>query len=160
MPRVYSVDPGQFTFTARSDVMALVPANEKPITLIGLILVVTSEIGEAQEEWLTVNIMSIDAPSGGTGSVDGVPTPRPMDEFDAAAGFTSSVRVDGVLTGGTQFSRHSDAMNVRERYERWWPYRISPHKTAEPGDILTVRLGTPADAILLDFTIYVVEGDF
>lgn len=157
MPRKYTVE-----FEAQSwlnadgdiDIWELDAAAGKPIAVTGLVIKTTSEVQEAQEEWLRIRVIR-----GHTTSGSGAPTtatPRPVSPNDAAAGFAAELLNDAIASAGTAVNLHSDAFNVRNGYEIW----LAPEDwwwTSE-ADLLVVRgMAAPADDVTLSSTIYVLE---
>ena len=69
MPRMYTVTGNALTITAAgtdSDLIELTAVDDKPIELVGLAIFITSELQEAQEEWLNLKIIRGHATSGST----------------------------------------------------------------------------------------------
>lgn len=140
MPREYTCSfEGQSVTNANGDyeLFELDPATDIPIELVAMELWVTSELQEAQEEWLRLAVIRGHATDGTGGTST---TPRPLDPKDAAAGFTCDVLRTAIASTGTPVTLAAPAMNVRAGYS-WGPvpigygYRI----TAAEG-LLVVRL--------------------
>lgn len=93
------------------------PADDKPIELYGLRLMVTSELGDAAEEMLRLRVIRGHATDGTGGSST---TPRPNNELDAAAGFTCDVLRTAIASAGSAVNLMSDGFNVRVGYD-WGP---------------------------------------
>src|SRR6185369_328666 len=87
MSRIYTV-PYQGTITAAgtdSDLLEVLPADDKPVKLRGLLLSQSSEVGDTQEEGLRISIIRLPA-TVTSGSGGSAVTPVPMDSADVAAG--------------------------------------------------------------------------
>jgi hypothetical protein len=157
--RIYTV-PYQGTVTLAggdADLFELTPAAQKPIALRGLILAQTSEVGDAAEEIVRISIIRLPATvTGGNGSSV---TPAPLDESDAAAGFTAEANGATVATtGGTAVTLEEFAWNVRgSPLERWWPEEAFAPKVRNAG-ALVVRIAGVADDVSFAMTAYVAEG--
>lgn len=159
MSRVYAV-PYTGTLTTaggNADLYELLPADDKPIALIGLVLAQSTEVGDAAEENLQLSIIRMGATvtSGNGTSV----TPVPTDPNDAAAGLAAEANGATVATtSGTTTTVDEFAWNIRNTpYERWWPDDECAIKAIQ-GQALLVRCNsTPADDITIAMTAYVRE---
>lgn len=136
------------------DLFELTPADDRPIELYGLHLAVTSELGDAAEEWLNLNIIS-DYTSTGNGSST---TPRPLDSRDSAAGFTAETVGATVANTGTPITLFAGGFNVRAGFD-WGPvpegygYRIDQADT-----MLVVRMtAAVTDDVTMSGTAWVRE---
>lgn len=158
--RCYTVEFNNQTITAADtdmDLWELDPAAEKPIELYGLVIVSFTEVAEAQEEWLRLQVITGNQTSGSTPDVS--PTPRIVGAATGqAAGFTAECfnATLAAAGAGSPVNKHSDAFNVRAGYTFWWP------EGSEPGcsgaDLLVVRCATTvADDVTLNGTAYVRE---
>ena len=86
MGRIYAV-PFNGTLTnagGNSDLLEVLPADDKPVKLRGFTLGQTSELGDAAEESLRITVQRFAATVTG-GSGGSAVTPVPMDSADAAA---------------------------------------------------------------------------
>lgn len=87
-------------FTAQIDMFELLAASGKPLVLTGFELGQTSEVGDAQEEILTLILKRVTgAPTSGTGG--GTSTFQQCNPNDTAAGATLETGNTTKLTGGT-----------------------------------------------------------
>jgi hypothetical protein len=159
MGRIYSVSY-QGTITnagGDTDLLELLPADDKPVKLRGLLLSQTSEVGDAAEEGLRISIMRLPATvTGGNGTAT---TPIPMDSADAAAGVAAECNGTTVATtSGSAVTLAEMAWNIRNSpYEMWFPDdRFCPK--AKQGEALVVRQQTTAaDDYSGCFTFWVEE---
>lgn len=150
MGRIYAVPCAATTVTnagGNSDLWEILPADDKPIKLRGFRIGQTSEVADAAEEAVEIQVIRLGATvtsSNGT-SV----TPVPLDSADAAAGFTSETNGATVATtSGTTTIIESLAWNLRgSPCEVWYPdERFCPK--AKQGEGLFIRLiSTVADDI-------------
>lgn len=141
--------------TAAIIVAELTPATNKPIVITDLVLKATSELAEAQEEWLEIEIQrGGTAMTSGNGSAvtpigdtPGLPTPG----FTAEHGATTLT----TYTSGTTPFR--DAFQVRAGLE--WHFTPEAGKGCHAGNGgMDVRLpNAPADAIDIKGTLTVAE---
>jgi hypothetical protein len=159
MGRIYSVSY-QGTITnagGDTDLLELLPADDKPVKLRGLLLSQTSEVGDAAEEGLRISIMRLPATvTGGNGTAT---TPIPMDSADAAAGVAAECNGTTVATtSGSAVTLAELAWNIRNSpYEMWFPDdRFCPK--VKQGEALVVRQQTTAaDDYSGCFTFWVEE---
>ncbi len=124
MSRIYSI-PFNGSITAANaavDLAALRPAADKPIRLRGVRIGQLSEVGDTQEEGINLTVRRFTATvtdgSGGT-----APTPTPVDDIDAASGFSARVMdTTEATTSGTNELKEYLPWNVRSSpMEYWWP---------------------------------------
>src|SRR6266550_9117845 len=101
MSRMYRV-PYTGTITnagGDTDLMALTPADDKPIRLVGWFLGQSSEFGDAQEESLRITLRHMTATVTVTGGTGVTPVAnRPGTADVAAAGFTATANSTTVAT--------------------------------------------------------------
>lgn len=132
-------------FTAQIDVFELLAATGKPLVLISFELGQISEVGDAQEEGLTLLLKRVTgAPTSGSGG--GTSTFQPLVPNDAAAGATLETGNTTKLTGGTSVDLARFDWNVRTSL----PYIPVPEEriTLDAGTRLVLELvTTPADSI-------------
>lgn len=99
-------------FTAQIDFLELLAAAGKPLILTGFELMQTSEVGDAQEEVLSVVLKRVTAsPTSGSGG--GTATFVPLGPNDTAAGATLETGNTTKLTGGTSVEVARFGWNVR-----------------------------------------------
>lgn len=155
MPSVFTVEKENQTIaTADGDVdlLELDAGAGKPIELIGMGIYVTSEVQEAQEEWVRLQIIR-----GHTTTGNGTTTtPQPCNLGDAAAGFTAKVYGATIASAGTAVNLKSFSFNVRAGYEVFYPEECG-FWTSE-ASLLVVRLvAALADAATVNMTFWVRE---
>lgn len=160
MGRIYAV-PYTGTISSAggdSDLIEILPADDKPVKLRGWSLSQSSEVGDSAEENLRISVIRMAATVTG-GSGGSAVTPVPMDSADAAAGAACECNNTTVATT-------SGASTVIEEYgwnERntpfvfWYPdERFCPK--AKQGEGLFVRMQTtPADDFTGELTFWIEE---
>lgn len=154
--RIYSVIFSAVSISAIQDLFELTPADDKPIEIVGIELSQTgnSDVGDAQEEILKLQIIRGFTTSGSGGSA---PTPQPIKRSSAAAGFTAEVNNTTVATTGTTSTLHETGWNIRAGYLNWYPEGCEP-EASQANTTIVVRLPTaPADAITISGTLWVRE---
>lgn len=162
MPRgVYTVSFANSTIASASgdyDLFEIDPAADKPVELVALYIGNKSEIGDAQEEMVDLQILYM---SGGTfTSGNGTATtPRPTDPSDGAASFgAETVGATVATTSGTSVTRHADTFNIRTGLQLIWPPDMRPKCDGAAQSALVVRIGTAlADDATVSGTLYVRE---
>lgn len=159
MSRIYTVTYfGTLTAAGGdADLLELLPADDKPIRLRGLILSQTSEVGDAAEEGLRISIMRL--PATVTDSNGSSVTPNPVDESDTAAGFTCKANGATIATtSGTAVTLDDFGWNERiTPLERWWPDPAFAPMVRQAGALVVRCQTTAADDISVAITAYVEE---
>jgi hypothetical protein len=144
MGRMYTVPFAGATVTnagGNADLWEFLPADDKPIKLRGFRLGQLSEVADAAEEGVEVQIIRMAATV--TGSNGSSVTPVPMDSADAAAGFTAEVNGATVATtsGATTIVESVPWNNRQTPCDFWYPdERFCPK--AKQGEGLFIRLLT------------------
>ncbi len=161
MGRIYTVPFTSGTVTnagGNTDLWEITPADDKPVRIRGIILGQTSEVADAAEEGVNIDIIHLAATvTSGDGTAV---TPVPVDVgVNVAAGFSAEKNGPGVATSsGTSTTVMSFAWNIRSSpYEMWFPDRdFAP--TCRQASALVVRLMTTvADDITFAGTLFVEE---
>lgn len=158
MPRVYTVGFENLDWLNADgdiDLIELDANDSKPIALKALVIRTTSEVAEAQEEWLRFKIIR-----GHTTSGSGAPstiTPRPLSPNDAAAGFACEILNDTIASAGTTHDVHpGDAFQVRNGFEMWLPPEDWIWTAGT--ELLVVRgMAAPVDDVKISLTAWIVE---
>lgn len=160
MGRIYAV-PYTGTLTnagGNSDLLEILPADDKPVKLRGFRLSQTSEVGDTAEEGLRITVQRF-AATVTSGSGGSAVTPVPLDSADSAAGFAAECNNTTVATtSGAATVIEELAWNIRNSpCDFWYPdERFCPK--AKQGEALIVRMETtPADDITGCLTFWVEE---
>lgn len=113
MPRAYTAAVNiSAAFTAQIDFFELLAGTNKPLTLLSFEFGQTSEVGDAQEEMLTLILKRVTgAPTSGSGG--GTPTFQPLSPNNTAVAATLETGNTTKLTGGTSVELARFAWNVR-----------------------------------------------
>lgn len=154
--RVYTISFENVTVSVAQDFFSVKAADDKPLKLHAVKLVQFSDVGDAQEEMLRLQIVrgNTTIGSGGTN-----PTMRPVLSSSPAAGPTTNVRVNDTtkVSGGTGVVLDTDGMNIRIPY-LWLPTPEMQIQTTETDGFLAVQLvAAPADALTMSGTMYLEE---
>lgn len=153
MSRMYTVSFTGVAVTAQQDFFEVTAAAGKNCRIRALYLSQSTEVGDTQEEGLSIILKSGATTSGSGGSA---PTPTPTNVTDAAAGFAAEVNNTTKANTGTIVTHHADNWNVRMPYQLIIPPEWCVELTGSRR--FTVELGTtPADSITCSGTLYVEE---
>jgi hypothetical protein len=160
MSRMYTVPFAGGTVSnagGNADLWELLPADDKPIKLRGFRVGQISEVADAAEEGVEIQVIRLGATV--TGSNGTSVTPVPLDSADAAAGFTAEKNGTTVATtDGTSTIIDSIPWNLRNSpCEVWYPdERFCPK--AKQGEGLFIRLiTTVADDVTFGGVAFVEE---
>lgn len=154
VPRVYTVTFQAVAVTASQDFFEITPADDKPVSLLGVFISQYSDFGDAQDETLSWSVIRGFTASGSSGTA---PTPRPLNRSDAAAGFAAEVNNTSKATTGTTHLLHADSFNVRAGLAQWWTPETVPG-ASQADTTIVVRLEVaPADSLTMNGTLYVAE---
>jgi hypothetical protein len=150
MSRRYTAVLPSVARTVAFDAFEFTPADDKPICIHGIFIGQSTEIGDAQEEQITVEIQrggtGMTSGSTGTGSV-AAQAPVAIDPVDTTAGATYDAGNETVatFTGGVTLWR--DTFNVRSGYQMIFPPEMRPECSQANGGIVVRLTTTPADSI-------------
>lgn len=157
MGRMYQVPIAFVAQTAQIDIFELTAASAKPCKIHEINLYQSTELGDAQEEQLTLRLKrasgSVTSGSGGT-----APTPVPVDPTDAASGLTAEVNNTTKLAVGTGAITDERLMswNVRLPFEKVFTPETRPCIAAGEKKVLELTT-TPADSITIGGHVLVEE---
>lgn len=154
MGRMYSVQFENVAVTAVQDFFSFTAADDKPIRLHAVYLSQSTEMGDAAEEFLRVQIGRGHTTAGSVGTA---PTSQPLDPSDSASGFTTRANDTTIASGGTNNIMHSETFNVRAGL-LYLPTPMMQPSTTQAAGLLVVRLvAAPADSITMGGTAYIEE---
>ena len=155
MGRMYSTSFSGVAVTALQDFFSLVVADDEPVHIHACYISQTTEVADAAEEMLRIDIVR---GNGTVGSGGSAPTIYALDSKVGGASATARANDTTEASAGTEQIMHSEAFNVRTG----WVYIPTPEtriKTDQADDIICIRLLTvPADSITMDGTLYWEEG--
>ena len=151
MSRIYSAQFEDVNVTVAQDLFSLLVGDDEPIILLACTISQRSDLGDAEEEGLLIQIIR---GWGTVGSVGTAPTPRALDQRIGAA--TTTVRANDTTeaSSGTPLDMHSEVWNIRMP----WIYLPVPEtriRVDQADDIISVSLITaPSDVLVVSGTIY------
>lgn len=160
MGRIYSI-AFQGTVTAAggdTDLLELLPADDKPVKLRGFSIAQISEVGDSAEEGLRISVLRLPA-TVTSGSGGSAVTPAPMDSANSAAGVAAECNNTTVATtSSTAVTLAEYGWNVRASpFIEWYPDADFCPKVKQ-GEGLVVRLQTTvADDLTACCTFWVEE---
>ncbi len=155
MGRIYVVNWDTATaITAQIDLFEITPADDKPVAIHELRVWQTTDLGDAAEEIIGLQIIRGFTASGSGG---GTPTIGQQLLNDAAQGFTAECRNTTLANTGTTQVLHSDAWNVRIPFI-WTPTPETRPVVAQTSTTLVARLmAAPADSLTMFASMTVEE---
>jgi hypothetical protein len=134
------------------DLFELDAAAEKPVEIVAMTLANKSEVGDAQDEMLSITVGRGHTTSGNGTST----TPRPLDASDGAASFAAETVGATIASAGTNITLIADTFNVRAGLNWVFPEVMRPRTSGT--ELLVVRLNTAtADDLTLSGTLWVRE---
>jgi len=153
MGMLYTATFAGVAVTAQQDFFELAAPADCVVLIHQIQLSQSTEVGDAQEEGLSLLFKRGATTTGSGGST---PTPSPIDFGYAAAGSTTKVNNTTKATAGTIVTMAADNWNVRSPY-LWLP---TPELrfTLSPSQRFTLELATtPADSITMSGTLWFEE---
>ena len=155
MGRVYSVNFENVAVTAAQDFFEINPADDKPVRILGFALYQSTDLGDAAEEILRLQIIRGHSTSGSGGSTA---TPTPMNPNDAASGDTTvEINNTTIASAGTGVVCATHYMNIRTGIEIFYPPEMQPQASEANTTIVLRLLAAPADSITMGGTIWYEE---
>ena len=157
MARMYQVPIPFVAQTAQIDFFELTAAAEKPCKIHEIYLANSTDVGDAQEEMLTLKLKcangAVTSGSGGT-----APTPVPVDPRDTASGLTAEANNTTKLAVGTGTitDERLFAWNVRTPFQMIFTPETRPMIIGGEKKVLELTT-TPADSITMGGYVLVEE---
>lgn len=141
-----------------TDLVELLPADDKPVRLVGFSIGQTSEVGDSAEENIRISIIRLPA-TVTSGSGGSAVTPSPLDSVTAAAGVAAEANNTTVATtSGTAVTLCELAWNERNVPCEWWWTDEKFQPLVRQGEGLVIRCQTTvADDISAVWTAYILE---
>lgn len=153
MSRFYSITFENVSVSAAQDLFEISPADDKPCTIHAIELSQISDVGDAAEEMLRLEIVRGYA-SGSGGSAF---TPVALNPNDPASSFSAEINNTTIGAAGSPVVVYAAAFNIRSG----WLYVPTPECrpiVTQAQTTLQVRLmAAPADAVTMSGTMIVEE---
>jgi hypothetical protein len=150
--RMYAAAFSAVAFTAANDAFELNAPSDACVVVHALYLSQGTELGDAAEEQLLVQIQK-GATSSGSGGAAITPVPRCFG--DAAFGGTVERVNTTQASGGTIVTHHSAYWNIRIPFELIFTPEI--RMVLSPSERMTVLLPAPTDSVTLGGTLIFSE---
>lgn len=158
MGRMYTTFFSAVAVTAQQDLFEILAATGKQITIHGWHLSQSSEVGDAQEEGLSV-LCKRGAGAVTSGSGGSTHTPAPRDVDDTASGATVEINNTAKMAAGSGTITTLEAWNWNVRVPMSRIYTPETRPKIKPGDRWTLELATtPADSITMSGLVEFEEG--
>lgn len=154
MGRFYTVQFTGVAVTAQQDLFEITATSTRPLFIHALSLSQSTEVGDAQEEGLSILLRRGVGSTSGSGGT--APTPAPLETNQGASGFTAEVNNTTKMSVGTITTLAPMNWNVRMPFD-WIPTpEIRP--LVGVSERFTVELATtPADSITMSGCLWVEE---
>ena len=141
--------PSGLARTVQFDAFELTPADDKPIVLHHVVIGQTTDLGDANEEVLVMEILrggtAMTSGSGGTGSL-AAQTPIARDPVDTASGVTYDTGNETLATFTSGVTVWREPFNIRIGLDRIFiPEERIECSQANGG--IVVRISAPADSV-------------
>ncbi len=155
MTRCYTVTlPPTAITVATTDLVALAAADDIPIKIRAIRWWQTSDVQDAQDEIITLQVVRGNTTAGTGGATS---TPVAKNPKDAAAAFTARISDTTAASAGTTTIPYQTGVNVRAPFEMIFPEDLMPGTDQGTG-FLVLRLGAaPADSLTLAVSVDVWE---
>lgn len=154
MGRMYVVDIAPAAVTVAADVIELTPADDKRIIVHGFEIFQTTELGDAAEEIIGLFWIRGHTVSGSGGSA---PTPRPLNPYDAAAGFTAETLNTTAANTGTTVQLQRHGWNVRIPTPVIYTPEARPHVSQGETTLILRMAAAPIDSTTISGFVLVEE---
>lgn len=149
MGRIYTATFADVAVSAQQDLFELVAPSDAIVLIHQIEISQLSDVGDAQEEMLSIRLKSGATTSGSGGSAI---TPVPISVGDVAFGGTCEANNTTKATLGTIVTHYAWAWNVRMDFNKLYVPELRP--ILSPSHRLTVELATtPADALTMSGVI-------
>jgi hypothetical protein len=147
--RFYSVTLPETAITAAADLFELTAAADKPIRIWGWNIGQDTDVGDAAEEVLQLQLKrGVTAGSGGSSI-----TPVAMDANGAAASATCANRTTAHTSGSILVAR---SWNIRVPEDFWFLPEVAPVIAADD-DPVVLWMSAPADSITVSGSLIFEE---
>lgn len=147
--RYTALMPSGLARTVQFDAFELTPADDKPVRIIHVVIGQSSDLGDAAEEVLTLEILrggtAMTSGSGGTGSVT-AQTPVAVDPVDAASGLTYDSGNETLATFTSGVTVWREPFNIRIGFDRLFA-ELEQIELSQANGGAVVRISAPADSI-------------
>jgi hypothetical protein len=156
MGRIYKVPFKDVIITAQQDLIAVRAGSQKPLIIHGWVISQTTEVGDTQEEGLTLTLVAANsaatAGSGGT-----TPTIAQKNRLDTIPTFTAAVNNTTMLSSANMILEEPYGWNERSTpFPLFYPPELRPEVLVSEWKALRLAT-TPADAFSGSGVMFVEE---
>src|SRR4051812_33169528 len=153
MPRFYTAVFAGVAVTAQQDLFEINAPADAVVVIHDWTLTQSTEVGDAQEEGLSI-LIKRGATTSGTGGT--VPTANPVEFGDGAFGGTVEANNTTKATAGTIVTMGAYNWNVRVPFQQVYTPETRPY--ISPSQRLTIELATtPVDSITISGMVTFAE---
>ncbi len=153
MGRVYVATFKDVAVTLAQDLFSLNPGANKPVSIHAVYISQTTEVKDAAEEGLTIELITGNTTVGSGGSAL---TAGPMNLNDAVDAATVRSNDTTEVSAGTAVSKHVEAWNVRMPFI-WHPAPEDRIFTSNTFFFAAQLITAPADSITMNGTLVFEE---
>ena len=154
MGRMYSVTFDGVGVTASQDLFELIPADDKPIDIVAIMIGQSSDVGDAAAENLRVSILRGHTSGGSGGSSF---TPTPLNPADAAAGAAAEINNTTIASGGTAIALYSVAFSAQSGLVEWFPPEARIRVSQANTTVVVRLMAAPTDSLTTSGTLIFEE---
>jgi hypothetical protein len=155
-PRTYSASFSNVTVSAAQDLFYIAPAANKPVQIIGWYLTQFSDVGDAAEEVLRVDLIRGHTTVGSGGTSVAASSQPPVGRDDVASAATVRTNDTTIASAGTAVTLHAGGFNIRAGEQIIFTPEIQ-WEVANGSTIVLRLMAAPADSVTLSGTIYFAE---
>jgi hypothetical protein len=139
--------------TTANDLAQITVADDRPVSIAGLIVVQSSDVGDAAEEVLRIGLYR-GVTTGTTGGTS--LTVTALQQGGPTPGCSGTANWTNASTSGTLMLAYG--FNIRVGGELWFPADCRPY-IGQGGSPFSFRLlAAPADSVTLDVSVILLEG--
>lgn len=154
MPRCYTVTFTPTAETVAVDLVALIAADDIPVGIRALRIWQTSDVGDAQDEVISVLVVRGNTTNGSGG---GAGTQPGKTGREGSASFTSRVGDTTAASSGTPLTVYETGVNVRAPFEMIFPEDMMPRTDQGLGQLVVRLGGAPTDSLTIGCSVDVWE---
>lgn len=162
MPRLYTVSFTAQTITTAGgdrDLFYVAPADDKPCRIVGWDFAQTSDLGDAAEEVLSLNLIRGHTTVGSGGSAATPADVGAAGGTAAAASATCRTNDTTIASLGTGLTIYAGGYNIRAAPAPFFlPDELRVPVTQAEGSIVLRLMAAPADDITMNGTLWFLEG--
>lgn len=149
MGRIYTGIFSDISVSAIQEVWELLAPSDAIVRIHGLTILQSSDLGDASEEIIRVNLIRVVGGTSGSGGA--TVTPATRESGDTAFGGSLERNNTSLVTGGTLTVIRQFGWNIRIPLREIFTPEERP--IVSPGNLFMVRIPAPADALTVSSEI-------